>query len=247
MTASWSMVGRGIGISVLFGVFLAFVGVSTSVSGSFLLRAFYMSLISLVAYATAVGLWAGLQRIAVFDRHRWLGALVVAAVQTPLMGTIVWAGDNLLGQTPRATTLLISYIAVSAPICIFMNLMVQLMLATRVVVVERPADAAAPVRFLERLPPKLRGAQVWAVEAEDHYLRLHTGKGQDLILMRLADAVAELEGIEGMQVHRSWWVARDAVADIARGDGRATLTLQDGSQVPVSRTYAKLMRERGWM
>jgi DNA-binding LytR/AlgR family response regulator len=104
-----------------------------------------------------------------------------------------------------------------------------------------------PPKFLERLPLKLRGGEVWAVEAEDHYLRLHTSKGQDLILMRLADAVAELEGIEGAQVHRSWWVARDAITDAKRGDGRATLTLKDGAEVPVSRTYAGLLRERGWI
>ena len=85
------------------------------------------------------------------------------------------------------------------------------------------------------------------MESEDHYLRLHTSQGQDLILMRLADAVAELEGIEGAQVHRSWWVAREAIAEARRGDGRATLTLKDGSEVPVSRTYAKLLRERGWI
>jgi hypothetical protein len=105
----------------------------------------------------------------------------------------------------------------------------------------------APPKFLERLPLKLRGAEVWAVEAEDHYLRLHTSKGQDLILLRLADAVDELEGIEGLQVHRSWWVARDAITDARRGDGRATLTLKDGAEVPVSRTYAGLLREKGWI
>jgi hypothetical protein len=104
-----------------------------------------------------------------------------------------------------------------------------------------------PPKFLDRLPLKLRGAELWAVEAEDHYLRLHTSRGQDLILMRLADALAELEGIEGAQVHRSWWVARDAIADARRGDGRATLTLRDGAEVPVSRTYAGLLRERGWI
>ena len=85
------------------------------------------------------------------------------------------------------------------------------------------------------------------MESEDHYLRLHTSQGQDLILMRLADAVAELEGIEGAQVHRSWWAAREAIAEARRGDGRATLTLKDGSEAPVSRTYAKLLRERGWI
>ncbi|MDP2259374.1 MAG: LytTR family DNA-binding domain-containing protein [Caulobacter sp.] len=108
-----------------------------------------------------------------------------------------------------------------------------------------PAGAAPP-RFLERLPAKLRGAEIHAVEAQDHYLRLHTSKGQDLILMRLSDAVAELEGLEGAQVHRSWWVAREAVADARRGDGKATLTLTGGVQVPVSRAYARALREAGW-
>ena len=107
--------------------------------------------------------------------------------------------------------------------------------------------SAQPPKFLERLPLKLRGAEIWAVEAEDHYLRLHTSKGQDLILMRLADAVTELAGIEGAQVHRSWWVARDAITEAVRGDGRATLTLKDGAEVPVSRTYARLLRERNWI
>lgn len=105
---------------------------------------------------------------------------------------------------------------------------------------------AAPARFLDRLPAKLRGGELFAVEAEDHYLRLHTSKGQDLILMRLSDAVSELEGLEGAQVHRSWWVARSAVASARRGDGKATLTLTDGSEAPVSRAYAKALRNAGW-
>jgi hypothetical protein len=107
--------------------------------------------------------------------------------------------------------------------------------------------AGQPAKFLDRLPLKLRGGEIWAVEAEDHYLRLHTSRGQDLILMRLSDAVDELEGIEGAQVHRSWWVARDAISGAVRGDGRATLTLKDGAEVPVSRTYARLLREKRWI
>ena len=61
---------------------------------------------------------------------------------------------------------------------------------------------ARPARFLGRLPERLAGASLWAVEAQDHYLRLHTSKGADLILMRLADALEELEGIEGARTHR---------------------------------------------
>jgi DNA-binding LytR/AlgR family response regulator len=108
------------------------------------------------------------------------------------------------------------------------------------------ASDAPPAKFLARLPARLADADLWAIEAEDHYLRLHTSKGQDLILMRLSDAVAELEGIEGARTHRSWWVARSAVTRADRADGRATLTLIDGAEVPVSRAYAKVLREHGW-
>ncbi len=66
------------------------------------------------------------------------------------------------------------------------------------------------VRFAERLPAKLRGAVIYAVSAQDHYLRLHTSKGSDLFLMRVSDAIAELDGSEGAQTHRSWWVVREA-------------------------------------
>ena len=107
-------------------------------------------------------------------------------------------------------------------------------------------EGAGPPRFFDRLPPRLRGADVYAVEAEDHYLRLHTSKGQDLILMRLGDAIAELEGVEGAQTHRSWWVAREGIDAAKRGDGRARLTLKTGAQAPVSRTFARALREAGW-
>jgi DNA-binding LytR/AlgR family response regulator len=108
------------------------------------------------------------------------------------------------------------------------------------------AADAPPPKFLERLPARLAGAELWAVEAEDHYLRLHTSRGQDLILLRLGDAIGELEGIEGARTHRSWWVARAAVRGVERDDGRATLALPDGVTAPVSRAYAKALRAHGW-
>ncbi|MEC8456533.1 MAG: LytTR family DNA-binding domain-containing protein, partial [Pseudomonadota bacterium] len=109
-----------------------------------------------------------------------------------------------------------------------------------------PSQPTRPARFLDRLPPRLKGATLYAVQAEDHYLRLHTDRGSDLILMRLSDAVEELEGLEGARTHRSWWVARSAVRAVDRGDGRATLTLEGGLNVPVSRRYARTLREADW-
>ncbi len=122
-----------------------------------------------------------------------------------------------------------------------------LMVQSRAAVETHVAAAGAPPpRFLARLPERLAGAALWAVEAQDHYLRLHTSLGQELILMRLADALAELEGIEGARTHRSWWVARDAVVSIERAEGRAVLTLPGGTRAPVSRAYARALRDAGW-
>ncbi len=109
------------------------------------------------------------------------------------------------------------------------------------------APGDAPSTFLKRLPPKLRGAELYAVEAQDHYLRLHTSGGSDLILMRLADALDELEGLAGARIHRSWWVAREAVQGVRRDNGRILLTVPGGVEAPVSRTYLAALREEGWL
>jgi DNA-binding LytR/AlgR family response regulator len=110
-----------------------------------------------------------------------------------------------------------------------------------------PGDEAPPSsRFMERLPHRLRGAAVLAVAAEDHYLRVHTDQGQTMILMRLSDAVSELASIEGARTHRSWWVARAALADVERSDQRVVLVLKTGLRAPVSRSYAPVLRRLGW-
>jgi DNA-binding LytR/AlgR family response regulator len=82
--------------------------------------------------------------------------------------------------------------------------------------------------------------------AEDHYLRIRTESGEALILMRLSDAVAACDALEGARTHRSWWVARAAVTEVRKGDGRGVLILRDGLEAPVSRTYYPALREAGW-
>lgn len=101
--------------------------------------------------------------------------------------------------------------------------------------------------FLQRLPARYRGAALYAVSSEDHYLRVHTDRGEELILMRLADAVRELEGADGLQVHRSWWVARRGIEEVQREGGKLRVRLKSGAEAPVSRTFAPKAREAGWL
>jgi DNA-binding LytR/AlgR family response regulator len=245
--AAWSWaraLRRAVLLSVLFAGFFGVVGARTALDAGRLVSAVEFFFIAFVSIVLSMAIERILLRWRLVAHRIWTRAAITAVLMTLPMGLLVWTIDAVLARPAPNVRALPGYIAISFAISVFMSLMAVAMMRERLVFV--PQDRPS-VRFLERLPAKLRGGQVWAVEAEDHYLRLHTSKGQDLILMRLADAVAELDGIEGMQVHRSWWVARDAVANIARGDGRAELTLQDGSKVPVSRTYARVLREKGWL
>ena len=108
-------------------------------------------------------------------------------------------------------------------------------------VATRPASA-----LLARLPTSKQG-DVHHLRMQDHYVEVHTEKGMEMLLLRFRDALREVEDIEGMQVHRSHWVARAAVEGVERRDGRVTLRLRNGSRVPVSRSFAPALRARGWM
>lgn len=99
-------------------------------------------------------------------------------------------------------------------------------------------------KLLDRLPPHLRG-RVAYLSMQDHYVDVHTDKGSTLVLMRLADAIAETGDISGLQVHRSHWVALDAVAGSTRRDGKLFLRMADDALLPVSRSYLDVVRRAG--
>jgi DNA-binding LytR/AlgR family response regulator len=109
--------------------------------------------------------------------------------------------------------------------------------------VPSPADAAEPAPLLQRLRPENRG-QLRHLAVEDHYVSVSTSRGRELILLRFSDALRETGEVAGLQVHRSHWVADDFVAALNRIDGRLTLTLDDGTAIPVSRPYAAAVRAR---
>lgn len=104
---------------------------------------------------------------------------------------------------------------------------------------ERNDQSRTPAQFLSRLPAKYQTATLYAVSAEDHYLRVHTNFGEELILMRLSDALKELIDHPGAQTHRSWWVAKQGIATSRKDNGKLVLSLHSGTEVPVSRTFRK--------
>ena len=105
---------------------------------------------------------------------------------------------------------------------------------------------AAPPPLLQRLPVALRG-RLLHLQMRDHYVEIHTDRGSELVLMRFGDALKELGGTEGMQVHRSHWIARAAVKKIVRRAGRTAAFLENGAEVPVSRRYARALSDANWV
>ena len=177
----------------------------------------------------------------------WIAGTLVATIP---MAIVVWLLNALYGPLPipsaeRALSHYLNVLVIGAAVTGLMQ------------VLDRdpgpaaeeptPAPATKPANtFLARLDPSL-GSDLLALEMEDHYVRAHTALGSELVLLRLRDAVAELDDAEGMQVHRSWWVARESVEDIKRDGRNVRLVLVNGIEAPVSRANVQVLKDAGWL
>lgn len=85
------------------------------------------------------------------------------------------------------------------------------------------------------------------VRAHDHYLEVATASRTLFLRGGLRDAAARLKDAPGLQVHRSWWVARDAVAAVRREGRDLVLVLENGVHAPVGRSRVGALRARGWL
>jgi hypothetical protein len=113
--------------------------------------------------------------------------------------------------------------------------------------VATPPSAVTPDGLLDRA--RLTDpAALHAIEAEDHYCRLHLAGGRSLLVLhRFGDALAEVADYDGAQVHRGAWVAASGVAGARRDGRRWLLLLADGAEIPVSASFAGTARDRGWL
>ena len=96
------------------------------------------------------------------------------------------------------------------------------------------------VPFLRRLPGDAQGEIIY-LTTKRHYIQVYTTAGRVRLLLRFADAVAELADL-GMQVHRSYWVALSQVTGMVKRDNRTVLRLRGDHEVPVSRTYLNIVK-----
>lgn len=106
---------------------------------------------------------------------------------------------------------------------------------------KREARSVSPL--LARLPPQKRG-ELLRLSVQDHYTEIVTTRGRQLVLLRFADALKEIGETQGLQVHRSHWIADTDVAALRKQTGRLLIMTRDGSEIPVSRSYTAAVQSR---
>ncbi len=243
---AWRAWARNLGIAAAAGLFLAFSGAMGTDDVSLAQRLLYWIPLMLIGALVGHAVSVVISRFPGARSNVWVfGALLAVAIALPVT-VVVWGYTSLMFGAFAVAALPSLFSGVLVISAAMTGIMILANQPGRVTHATAGADGPGAVRFTERLPAKLKGAVIYAVSAEDHYLRLHTSKGSDLILMRLADAISELEGLEGAQTHRSWWVAKDAVESSRRDGDRVTLTLKGGAEAPVSRPNIKPLRDAGW-
>ncbi|TDK48027.1 LytTR family DNA-binding domain-containing protein [Antarcticimicrobium luteum] len=111
---------------------------------------------------------------------------------------------------------------------------------------EAEADAETPPqpRLKRRLPDSFQGP-ILRLTVEDHFVDVIAPGTVYRLRMRFADAIDEMDPVEGFCTHRSHWVRRDAVDGVERDGTRVLLRLTNGDLVPVSRTYRPKLEQAG--
>lgn len=228
-----------------FGLFMGFIGPYGTLEAPEWVRFLYWQICIVGGGVIGITLDETMGR---HIRHAGWRIVADSVAMTPLVFLLVaFVSSNLLHTTfqPRDfLELLLQVFVVCVPI-----------MALRVLVWRTPAPAPPPpppaeapadAAFRRRLTAKRREARLIAVQAEDHYLRVHTDAGDELITLRFADALDELSGLKGFQTHRSWWVAAEAIEGVRWTKGRGELRLAGGLTVPVSRSNAAALKDAGW-
>lgn len=229
-------------LSVLFTFFAVYDSDKLSFADRFL---FWGSTIGVgVAVATFVGPWVRTQLLPKYSAALQL-IVISALVSLTIPPILFWFDTGFKEAWPIANWGLQYFLAYVIVILVLTGDYIVRMAfkPSEMPVAAGDQGKTSIQKFLKRLPTTYQDAKLYAISSEDHYLRIHTDRGDELILMRLADAIHELEASDGIQTHRSWWVARDGVAEKKGKNGKQSLLLKCGTEVPISRARAKKTRE----
>ena len=81
------------------------------------------------------------------------------------------------------------------------------------------------------------------IMSQEHYLQVTLSNEVLTIRARLSDVIDQTSKDQGLQPHRSWWVATTAQPKMSKANGRAALSLADGTIVPIAKARVNDVQE----
>jgi hypothetical protein len=127
-------------------------------------------------------------------REFWPRIALVSLAITPPVTLFIYALNAIMLDLPRRPWLLPQLawqvLVVTLLIMTLRALLWRRVVQTRTVVMAPLPDTERSFRL--RLSAKRRAARLIALEAEDHYVRVHTDSGSELVPMRFSEAIEEL-------------------------------------------------------
>lgn len=184
----------------------------------------------------------GLGAVAFLQRRRWIGR-----VYLPILGIVV------LTPTVSACELLVHqltdqrYPTQILPKIPFYFVTVQVFEFAFVRLVIPQAATQRQLRRMLRLGAReIPVDRLRYLTAQEHYVRLVLDDGEQVLhRVRFADLLAQLHASDGLQPHRSWWVAGSAIPRLRRRGARHVLELACTTEIPVART--RLRAVQSWL
>ena len=82
---------------------------------------------------------------------------------------------------------------------------------------------------------KIQVSEIFYLKSEEHYVEFILQDSAPLIRIRLRDVIAQLSETQGVQPHRSYWVAKTAIKSTIKSNGSCFLILHDDTKIPVAR------------
>ena len=111
-----------------------------------------------------------------------------------------------------------------------------------------PETKSKKPRLLRRLDLKADDVAITRLTVNDHYVVVGLSDDtEQRLLMRLSDAVNEMDDTSGFITHRSHWVSQAHVVGMVYEDKREMLRLTTGVHVPISRTYRPVLAAAGFL
>ncbi len=201
-------------------------------SMSFAARSLYWFTVVSVSHILAVGVRVSVAMVLQGQprlRRDLVGAFVFSLLFTPCVYyySIFAAGSR---ELPGLSAFRMWGVVLIVSLCIT--------LLRNLNIVSSAATETPRPRLLDRIEGDHDADSIVRLTVNDHYVEVLLSCGAThRLLMRFADAVAEMSGIDGFCVHRSHWVARAHIGEVVRDNGRVFVRTSDGAHVPVGPKY----------